>query len=650
MFSVNQLTVQFSGNTLFDKVSFIVNDRDRIGLVGRNGAGKTTLMRIMAGLMEPESGHIAFPSGTTVGYLAQEPLLTSRLTVLDEALTAFDEIKNLRARLTGLGTEMAERTDYDSDGYARLIAEMEQIGHRLEIMGEDNMLAETEKVLLGLGFESSDFTRSLREFSGGWQMRVEIARLLLCKPDLLLLDEPTNHLDIESIQWLETFLSSYQGAVLLVSHDRAFLDNVTSRTIEISLGKIYDYKAGYSEYVELRSERREMQIATKSNQDREIAHIEKFVERFRYKATKARQVQSRIKLLDKIQRVEVDETDTSSIRFLFPQAPPSGKVVFEAEDISKSYPGKQVLNNISFAVLKEEKIAFVGRNGEGKTTLARILAGDLDHHGKLTRGYNVSLGYYAQNQTELLNPELTVFQTIDNVAVGDMRPRVRSILGSFLFGGDTIDKKVKVLSGGEKSRLALARMLLTPVNLLILDEPTNHLDMVSKDILKNALIRYNGTLIIVSHDRDFLQGLTSKVFEFRNQVIRQYIGDVYGFLESRKIDSLRSLEQAAADQKNNRSKSESDQKADYERRREYEREIRRIESRIGRAEATIAATEGQIAATDHILTHPDEHPGVVDDPEFFERYKELKSRLQSEMEEWEKLHTNLDELKRKFQA
>jgi len=504
MISVNQISVHFTGEYLFDNVSFIVNDRDRIGLVGKNGAGKTTLLKIFAGLMEPEKGSVAYPSGTTIGYLPQELVVDSAKTVLEETLTAFDEVRNIGKKIKLLTDELANITDYNSAAYGTLVDKLNQASEQYKILGGDTVQADVEKVLTGLGFDPGDFGRRLTEFSGGWKMRVEIAKLLLKQPSLLLLDEPTNHLDIESIQWMEEFLQIYKGAVIVVSHDRAFLDNVTRRTVEISFGKIYDYKASYSEYVMMREERLESQIATFNNQQKQIEQIERFIMRFRYKSTKARQVQSRVKMLEKMEMVEIDETDASSIKFLFPPAPPSGKVSVQADKVSKSYGEKQILKDIDLIVPRGEKIAFVGRNGEGKTTLVKMLLNQIDYDGKILLGHNIIPGYYAQNQTEMLDGEKTVFQTIDEVAVGDIRPKIRALLGSFLFGGDTIDKKVKVLSGGEKSRLALAKMLLSPINLLVLDEPTNHLDMVSKDILKNALIRFDGTLIIVSHDRDFL--------------------------------------------------------------------------------------------------------------------------------------------------
>ncbi|TVQ06801.1 MAG: ABC transporter ATP-binding protein, partial [Bacteroidetes bacterium] len=535
MFSINNLSVQFNGEFLFEEVSFIINKRDRVGLVGKNGAGKTTMMRIITRQMEPESGQVVVPSAASVGYLPQEMKLRSTKTVIDETFMAFSEANELEERIEKYTHEITEREDYDSESYQKLAEKLAWANERFALIGGVTQQARAEKVLLGLGFEHKDFKRSMSEFSGGWQMRVELAKILLQNPDLLLLDEPTNHLDIESIQWLEGFLQDYSGAVVLISHDRAFLDNISKRTVEISNGKIYDYKANYSNYEVLREERLEQEMAQFTNQQKEIAQIERFITRFRAKSTKAKQVQSRVKLLEKMDRVEVDNIDMSGIHFRFNQAPPSGKIVIEAENIGKKYGEKTVLNDLEFSVSRGEKLAFVGRNGEGKTTLSRIIIGELEHSGTLKLGHNVVLGYYAQNQTEMLDGEKTVFETLDDVAVGDVRPKIRNILGGFLFQGEDIDKKVKVLSGGEKSRLAIAKLLLSPVNLLVLDEPTNHLDMRSKDILKSALLQFEGTIILVSHDRDFLQGLSTRVFEFKNRKIKEFLGDIYDFIESRNI-------------------------------------------------------------------------------------------------------------------
>ncbi len=641
MFSVNQLSVQFNGNFLFDDVSFIINPKDRIGLVGKNGAGKTTLLRIMCGLMEPEQGTVVLPSGASSGYLPQEMEFISGRSVFNEALTAFDKVLALQKEIENLHKKIADFTDYEAPVYYKSLDRLTQANEEFSMFGGNTMEADTEKVLLGLGFEKSDFTRSLSEFSGGWKMRVELAKLLLRKPELLLLDEPTNHLDIESIQWLEDFLINYNGAIVLVSHDRAFLDNVTKRTIEISLGKITDYKAGYSEYVELMMERREQQFAAYSNQQKQIEQMERFITRFRAKSTKARQVKSKEKYLDKIERVEIDEVDTSAIHFRFPPAPHSGKVVVECKQLSKRYGTHEVLRNLDLAITRGEKVAFVGRNGEGKTTLSRIIIKELDCDGTMELGHQVAIGYFAQNQAELLDMNKTVFQTIDDVAVGDMRPRVRGLLGSFLFGAEAIDKKVKVLSGGEKSRLAIAKLLLTPVNLLVLDEPTNHLDMVSKDILKSALLEFKGTLIVVSHDRDFLQGLTEKVFEFRNKGIRQYHGDIYDFLDARKLESLKSLE-VQKKQKAVATPVVSVQKVSYEKKKIDNRELRKLQNRIKHSEDEISSLEAELKRLDEILSAPDLHPGSTIDQAFYWNYRKVQDDLTHRMSAWEALCAELE--------
>ncbi|MEI6764783.1 MAG: ABC-F family ATP-binding cassette domain-containing protein [Bacteroidota bacterium] len=643
MISVNQLSVHFTGEFIFDNISFIINDRDRIGLVGKNGVGKTTLLNIIAGKLEPEKGSIAFPSGSTVGYLPQEIITNSKRSVYREAMTAFDEVLKLKKKINEYSEQITSREDYHSESYLNIIDKLNRANERINLLGGNTIEAETEKVLLGLGFEKEDFDRSMSEFSGGWQMRVELAKILLSRPDLMMLDEPTNHLDIESIQWLEGFLETYSGAAIIVSHDRAFLDNVTNRTVEISFGKIYDYKACYSDYVLLREERMEQQMASYNNQQKQIEQIERFVNRFRYKATKARQVQSRLKMLDKIDKIEIDDFDTSSIKFRFPPAPHSGKIVLEVQDICKSYGERLVLKDLAYTVTRGERIAFVGRNGEGKTTMAKVIINELEYTGKIKLGQNVTIGYYAQNQADLLDGDLTVFETLDHVATGEMRTKTRGLLGSFLFGGDTIDKKVKVLSGGEKSRLALAKMLLFPVNLLVLDEPTNHLDMQSKDILKSALLKFDGTLLIVSHDRDFLQGLTNKVFEFRNQTIRQFPGDIYDFLDARRIDSLKQLEQVAKAQKLANSEARpSDSRNQYEKKRESDKELRKIKNRISKIEETVEKLEQQVKSIDEALVDPAKYKEIINDPEFYGNYQKLKKQLEEELRDWENLNLELE--------
>lgn len=646
MFSVNNISIHFTGTYLFEDISFLINRRDRIGLVGRNGAGKTTLLKIIKGEMDPHNGTVVIPSGKKVGYLPQEIQILSTESVFQEALKAFAEAIKIEKDIQSHTEEIANLIDYSTLKYTKLVEKLIRANERYEMIGGHMKEAETEKVLIGLGFQPEQFKQPLNEFSGGWQMRVELAKILLTRPELLLLDEPTNHLDIESIQWLENFLSGYAGAIILVSHDRALLDNVTNRTIEVSLGEIYDYKENYSGYVLLREQQREKQLATFNNQQRQIAQVERFIERFRYKNTKANQVQSRVKMLKKLDRIEVDDVDKSAIHFTFPSAPRSGKVIFEAQKLSKWYGHNQVLKDLDFAIVRNDFVAFVGKNGEGKTTLARIIVGDIDHSGVAKPGYKLSIGYFAQNQAEMLDPDKTVFQTIDDVAVGDMRTKVRGVLGSFLFSGDSIDKKVKVLSGGEKSRLAIARLLLTPVNLLVLDEPTNHLDMHSKDILKNALLKYDGTLIIVSHDRDFLQGLTNKVFEFKKQGVRQYIGDIYDFMESRKLNSLKELEKSSQNEYRQVKNGFSQSKLQYEQRKQFEKDHRRLAKRIMKCESEIETIEDKIKSINSYLAEPEIYKDKLNTDDIFEKYAAYKLHLERAMETWGKLHDQLEELKK----
>ncbi len=646
MISVNNLSVQFGGDPLFDHISFIVNDKDRIGLVGKNGAGKSTLLKIIKNIQVPDEGDVVVPSGQTIGYLPQEMATFTTKTVFEEALTAFAEVIQLQETIHHLDNQIKERTDYETESYHHLLRKHSDAYERFHMLEGQSIHINTEKVLTGLGFAVTDFSRPLKQFSSGWQMRVELAKILLQQPDLLLLDEPTNHLDIESIQWLEEFIGNYRGAVILVSHDRAFLDNVTRRTIEISLGKIYDYKANYSGYIDLREERLESQLATYNNQQRQIRQIERFVERFRYKSSKASQVQSRVKMLEKIEEVELDIFDESGIRFRFPPAPPSGKIILEAKHLSKDYPQKRVLNDLNFSVIKHDRIAFVGKNGEGKTTLSKVIVKHTEHSGELKYGHNVVIGYYAQDQADFLDPEKTVFQTIDEIATGDIRPKIRAILGGFLFSGDSIDKKVKVLSGGEKSRLSLAKLLLTPSNLLILDEPTNHLDMHSKDILKSALLQYDGTLIVVSHDRDFLQGLTNRMFEFREGTIREYIGDIYDFLEMRK---LKHLDELSANQKKQPASTpaadaSSAKKMNYEKKRSFEKEIRKVRNQITRSEEEIGKLENKLKETEAILIQPDKFKDKVLGVQMYKEYERIKLLLEQEMKSWEKFQEQLDEM------
>lgn len=641
MISINNLSVQFTGVNLFDNVTFNINDRDRIGLVGKNGAGKSTLLKILCGIQEPETGNIVIASGQTVGYLPQELVPESVGTVMEETLHAFEQIdvlENLQEKLTA---EVAERTDYESDEYARLLSRLHDVTEQITVLGGNNRRELSEKILLGLGFRHSDFDRLVAEFSGGWQMRVELAKLLLKRPDFLLLDEPTNHLDIESIQWLENYLSTYTGAVVLVSHDRTFLDNITTRTIEITAGKIYDYKASYSEYVVLMQQRRASQMAQLTNQQRQVAQIEAFIERFRYKATKSKQVQSRIKMLEKMDTVAVDEVSTESIHFQFPPAPHSGKIVLEATKLGKAYGDNQVFDNVEYLVTSGSRLAFVGRNGEGKSTMAKIIVGEInDYSGTFKIGHQVVVGYYAQNQAAMLDGEKTVFQTIDDAAVGDIRPKIRNILGSFLFDSEDLDKKVKVLSGGEKARLALAKLLLTPCNLLVLDEPTNHLDMDSKDILKNALLQYSGTLIVVSHDRDFLQGLTDTLFEFRDGGVHEFKGDIFEFLDYRKMEHLKDLEQKSKPAAGGvKPQTISQNKLNYQQSKERERELRKLRGNVERIEQEIMSIEEQIADKESVLSSGAD---VSTDANFYADYQKLKDRLEERMSAWEEATMELE--------
>ena len=642
MISVNNLSVQFTGVDLFNGITFNIGDHDRIGLVGKNGAGKSTLLKILCRQQEPETGTITIASGQTVGYLPQEMVPDTVGSVLDETMTAFEQIDQMEAEQQRLTQQITERTDYESKEYEKLLSQLHDITEHIALLGGSNRRELAEKILLGLGFKHSDFERLVAEFSGGWQMRVELAKLLLKHPNFILLDEPTNHLDIESIQWLESYLSTYEGAVVLVSHDRTFLDNITKRTIEITAGRIYDYKVPYSEYVVQMQERRASQMASLTNQQRQVAQIEAFIERFRYKATKSKQVQSRIKMLERMEKINIDEVSTESIHFQFPPAPHSGKIVLEAQHLGKAYGDNQVFDNVDFLVTKGTKLAFVGRNGEGKTTLAKIIVGELtDYSGVFKLGHQVQIGYYAQNQAAMLDGEKTVFQTIDDAAVGDIRPKIRNILGSFLFDNDDIEKKVKVLSGGEKARLALAKLLLTPCNLLVLDEPTNHLDMDSKDILKNALLQYTGTLVVVSHDRDFLQGLTDSLFEFRDGGIHEFKGDIFEFLEYRKLEHLKELESGKRITDNGKQKAQSENKINYQQSKERERELRKLRSNVEKIEQEIAQLEETIANKETFLSSG--NANISANTDFYTEYQALKDQLEQRMLDWEEATIALEE-------
>ncbi|WP_346701798.1 ribosomal protection-like ABC-F family protein [uncultured Alistipes sp.] len=664
MISLDNLTVSYGGWTLFDNISFLINPKDRIGLVGKNGAGKTTLLRIITGEQQPTSGAVTINGECTIGYLPQTMRVADTTTLVDETAKAFDEVLRLEAEITDLTREIAERTDYESAAYEQLLHRLNDAQDRYHILGGETRDADIEKTLLGLGFKREDFGRATSEFSGGWRMRIELAKLLLRRPSIFLLDEPTNHLDIESIQWLEEYLKNYNGAVLLISHDRAFLDNVTNRTVELSLGKITDYKVPYSKYVVLRAERRAQQLAAYENQQRMIEKTEEFIEKFRYKPTKSNQVQSRIKQLERLERLEVEEEDLATLNIKFPPAPRSGQIVAEINEAGMSFGAKHVFSGANFVIEKGDRIALVGRNGEGKTTLARMLVGQLTPtEGSIRIGANVNIGYYAQNQDDLMDGEFTVYDTLDRVAVGDIRTRLRDILGAFLFRGEDIDKKVKVLSGGERARLAMARMMLEPRNLLVLDEPTNHMDMRSKDILKNAILKYDGTVVVVSHDREFLDGMVEKVYEFRDGGVKEYLGGIYYFLEKRKLESLQEIERRDAPARSasktapktgsgagakgangaggaNAAEGKSatlSGKASYEQKKEQEKLLRKLRKAVESVEAELAGLEKQIAEYDAKFAAATDYNEAD-----YTAYNDLKTRYDHQMHEWEKASYELE--------
>ncbi len=644
MISIQGLKVEFGSQVLFENISYVVNKRDKIALVGKNGAGKTTMLRIITGEQQPTSGTVARQADITIGYLPQQMQLKDELTVKQEAGRAFEHLQQMDAAIEHMNQELADRTDYDSEDYQELIERVAEKTELRALMQSENIEAEIEKTLMGLGFERTDFDRPTSEFSGGWRMRIELAKLLLRRPDVLLLDEPTNHLDIESIQWLETFLKNRNGALLLVSHDRAFIDNVTNRTIEISLGKIYDYKVSYSQFVELRKERVEQQMRAYENQQKLIHDTEDFIERFRYKATKAVQVQSRIKMLEKLERIEVDEVDRSRMRLKFPPAPRSGDYPVIAEDLRKDYGSLNVFHDVTFTIKRGEKVAFVGKNGAGKSTLVKCIMDEIPFDGKLQIGHNVKIGYFAQNQAQLLDENLTVHDTIDYVAVGDIRTRINDILGAFMFGGKNADKKVKVLSGGEKSRLAMIRLLLQPVNLLILDEPTNHLDMPSKDVLKEAIQAFEGTVIVVSHDRDFLNGIVNKVYEFGDHRVREHLGGIYDFLQKKQLDSLQQLEIKNAPVSTSSveeiSEPVSQGKMDYQRQKERERRIRQAEKKVKTCEAKIAELEQQLAEIEDKLS-----TATSENVDIYYKHSQISRELDDVMAQWETASAELEEAK-----
>ncbi|WP_285822996.1 ABC-F family ATP-binding cassette domain-containing protein [Duncaniella freteri] len=639
--SINNLKVEFSAKCLFDNISYIINRKDKIALVGKNGAGKSTMLKIIAGLQKPTSGSVATPHDTTIGYLPQHMTISDTATVIEEVRTAFSHIHEMHARLDRMSNELASRTDYESTEYQDLIESMTALTDRIAMEESENCEAEMEKTLMGLGFVREDFNRPTSEFSGGWRMRIELAKLLLTRPDVLLLDEPTNHLDIESIQWLENFLTTKANAVVLVSHDRAFIDNVTNRTIEISLGKIYDYSVNYSKYVVLRQERLEQQMRAFQNQQKMIKETEDFIERFRYKATKSVQVQSRIKQLAKIDRIEVDEVDTSHLNLKFPPAPRSGDYPVIADNVGKAYGLHQVFDNATFTIKRGEKVAFVGKNGEGKSTLVKCIMGEIPFAGNLKIGHNVKIGYFAQNQAQLLDEEISVFDTIDRVAVGDIRTKIRDILGAFMFGGEASDKKVKVLSGGEKTRLAMIRLLLEPVNLLILDEPTNHLDMKTKDILKNAIKEFDGTVIVVSHDREFLDGLVEKVYEFGGGKVKECLGGIYEFLEKKKLASLSELERSTTPTEQPSAKKSEQKPSDgpntqtqtrklsYAEQREHEKIVRKAKKKMDEAESEVSRLEQEVADIESIIS-TGSFPSDI-----YDRHAATTKQLENAMSLWE---------------
>lgn len=675
MISVNNLGVEFSAKPLFSDASFVINKTDRIALVGKNGAGKSTILKIIAGKQSPTHGNVSYPNDITIGYLPQEMKVSDDTTLINETRKAFSKHLERQAEIERITSVLAEREDYESKEYAGLIEKLGYLNERLDMEGADNMEAEVEKTLIGLGFRHEDFDRPTSEFSGGWRMRIELAKILLQRPDLLLLDEPTNHLDIESIQWLEQFLASKGNAVLLVSHDRAFLDNVTNRTIEINCGKIYDYRVSYTKFTELRKERVEQQLRAYENQQKQIADIKDFIERFRYKATKAIQVQSRIKQLEKIVPIEVDEVDKSRLRLKFPPAPRSGDFPLILENVGKAYGEHQVFDHAEFTIRRGEKVAFVGKNGEGKSTLVKCIMGEIQFTGSLKIGHNVKIGYFAQNQAQLLDESLSVFETIDRVAVGDIRLKIRDLLGAFMFGASDIDKKVKVLSGGEKTRLSMLKLLLEPTNLLILDEPTNHLDMQTKDILKDAIKAFEGTVIVVSHDREFLDGLVGKVFEFGGGKVRENLGGIYDFLQRKRIAELSELEkrvsladgQQPSDQPkgvvgsvstsrrecsglpDNGPTPESPEKTavkrqlSYSEQKEYDRMLRKAERRVKDAEESVGRLEDELAGLENLIGN-----GATD-AATLEKYASKQKELENQMSVWELASEEFDTLKTKFE-
>lgn len=644
MYTVSNLGLHYTGTFIFRNISFMVNPKDRIGLVGKNGSGKSSLLKIFAKELKPKEGEISIPNNATIGYLPQEMDISNTHSIRDEVAKAFSEINSIKSNINNITNQLNTRTDYESKAYLDLINKLNTLNERFDILGGNQVEGDMEKVLIGLGFDRNQLNNQTSTLSGGWRMRVELAKILLKKPDLLLLDEPTNHLDIESIRWFENFLKSFNGALILVSHDRTFLDAVTSRTIEINLGKIKDYKYAYSKYVKVRSEELEQQEAAMENQQKQIKDIESFIEKFRYKATKAKQVQSRVKMLEKIDVIKKDEVDASKIHFSFPPAPRSGKVVLEINNFTKKYGDNTVLKDIKLDIIKNDFIAFVGKNGEGKSTLVKAIMNQIGFEGEIKKGHNVEIGYYAQNQEDLLDPEKTVFETLDNIAAGEIRKKIRNILGSFLFTEEDIDKKVKVLSGGERSRLAIACLLLKPINLLIMDEPTNHLDMQSKDILKHALLNYTGTLILISHDRDFLNALSDKTYEFKNTKIKEYLGDINEFLRVKEIQDIKEIEKNKKIKQE--SKSQSDNKKKYEARKELDRKKRKLENQAEKAENKISIFENYILELEEKLKSPNNYNNNYTD--IYKDIEQSKSKLDKLMKDWEKHHLEIEDLDAKI--
>ncbi len=639
MISVNGVTVSFGGFTLFDNIAFLINPKDRIGLAGKNGAGKSTLLKILSGQQSPTSGDVSMPKSCKIGYLPQDMIHQHGRTVFDETESAYEEIRLMEKRIDDINHQLETRTDYESDAYSRLIEEQTEIYTRLDVLGASNRNEEIEKILKGLGFERRDFDRQTAEFSGGWRMRIELAKLLLQKPDVLLLDEPTNHLDIEAIMWLEEFMETFNGAVVLISHDKTFLDNVTNRTIEISNQKIYDYKTNYSHYLVLRQERREQQENAAKNQQKIIDQYQTLIDKNRAKASKAAFAQSLIKKLDRMERVEVDEEDNAAMYFRFPAPAHSGKIVLTVEHAGKKYGEKQIFKDANFIITKGEKIGLVGRNGEGKSTMMKMIAKKIEFEGRVIQGHSVMMGYFEQDQEEKLDPKKTVFETIDELAVGDVRKQVRGLLGSFLFRGDDIEKKVQVLSGGERGRLALCKLLLEPYNLLLLDEPTNHLDLRSKDILKKALIDYEGTVVMVSHDRDFMKGICNRLFEFREGQVKEHLCDIEDFMKLRKVERLNELDLDKKVKTEAKKVTAPDEKSETEKQKEAEQ--KQLRSLVKKTEESIEKLEAEIKLCDEKLANPDEYHRLMNDQAFFGKYNQLKKDLEKEMQKWEDLAAKL---------